>query len=241
MRIIRKMADKAANRRLEGVTVAFLGDSLTQGCFEIYKKENGHIETVYDKRHSYAMHVFDILCTLIPIVTVNIIGAGISGDNAPGGLARVERDILRHEPDLTVVCYGLNDCSRDGDSVDRYVSALGEIFEKLRAGGSEVIFMTPNMMNTRVSAHLSDPDFIAIAESCAAMQNDGVFDAHIDAAKALCAQRGVPVCDCYAIWKRLVACGVDTTDLLSNKINHPTREMNRLFAQELVRVMFTAE
>jgi hypothetical protein len=35
--------------------------------------------------------------------------------------------------------------------------------------------------------------------------------------------------------------GVDTTDLLSNKINHPTREMNRLFAQELVRVMFTAE
>ena len=27
-------------------------------------------------------------------------------------------------------------------------------------------------------------------------------------------------------------------ELLSNKINHPTREMNKLFAYELVRTMF---
>ena len=98
--------------------------------------------------------------------------------------------------------------------------------------------MTPNMMNTRVSPHLTDPDFVALAKRTAELQNDGVFDAHIEAARMLCRERGVAVCDCYAIWKKLAAGGVDTTELLSNKINHPTREMNRVFAYELVKTMF---
>jgi hypothetical protein len=49
----------------------------------------------------------------------------------------------------------------------------------------------------------------------------------------------VPLCDCYAIWKMLYENGVNTTELLSNKINHPTREMNKLFAYELVRTLFS--
>ena len=99
------------------------------------------------------------------------------------------------------------------------------------------IFMTPNMMNTKVSLHLKDSDFIELAKDTAFKQNEGFFDAHIDAARTLCAQMKVPVCDCYAIWKKLAESGVDTTELLSNKINHPTREMNKLFAYELVRTM----
>ncbi len=239
MKIIEKLAAKTADHmNHEGVTVAFLGDSVTQGCFEIYKKEDNAIETVFDKRFSYEMGVFDILCTLFPVATVNIINAGISGDRAPRGLLRVDHDVIRHEPDLTVVCYGLNDCSEDEGSIEEYIHALGEIFDKIKASGSELIFMTPNMMNTRVSPHLTDPDFVALAKRTTELQNDGVFDAHIEAARVLCRERGVAVCDCYAIWKKLAAGGVDTTELLSNKINHPTREMNRVFAYELVKTMF---
>jgi hypothetical protein len=90
------------------------------------------------------------------------------------------------------------------------------------------------MMNTKVSPHLTDPDFIELAKGTAYKQNEGFFDAHIDAARALCREMGVPVCDCYAIWKQLEANGVDTTELLSNKINHPTRQMNWLFATSLL-------
>ena len=90
MKIIEKMKAKAKdNFNREGVTIAFLGDSVTQGCFEIYKTEDNRIETVFDKKASYEMGVFDILCTLFPSVTVNIINAGISGDCAPRGLRRV--------------------------------------------------------------------------------------------------------------------------------------------------------
>ena len=233
------MAAKAKdNFNAEGVTIAFLGDSVTQGCFEIYKDENNRIETVFDKRASYEMGVFDIFCTLFPSVTVNIINAGISGDTATRGVHRVERDVLRHKPDLCVVCYGLNDCATDNDSIHRYVDSLRKIFWAIRESGSELIFMTPNMMNTAVSPHMTDPDFIAIAEQCARKQNGGAFDAHIDAARRLCLEMHIPICDCYALWKRLSDSGVDTTNLLSNKINHPTREMNKMFAYELVKTMF---
>lgn len=242
MRIIRKLTTKTGGpMHYEGVTIAFLGDSVTQGCFEIYKKENAEIETVFDKRYSYEMYVFEALNMLFPAATVNIINAGISGDRSTRGLARLERDVIRHAPDLTVVCYGLNDCSREDESIGRYTAALEGIFEKLRASGSEIIFLTPNMMNTRISPHLTDPDFIRVASNTAEFQNDGTFDAHIDAAKELCRKMNIAICDCYGIWKMLWANGVDTTELLSNKINHPTRDMNKLFAYELIKTMFTAD
>lgn len=239
MKIIEKMSAKARdNFNAEGVTIAFLGDSVTQGCFELYKKQDGGIDTIFDKMGSYEMGVFDIFSTLFPTVPVNIINAGISGDSAPRGLARVGRDVLRHEPDLVVVCYGLNDCGNSEDSIPKYVTALKGIFEQIIESGSELIFMTPNMMNTKISHFLTEPSFIEIAKTTAQKQNDGVFDAHIDAARKLCVEMNVTVCDCYALWKTLYESGVDTTELLSNQINHPTRKMNKMFSYELVKTMF---
>ena len=241
MEIIKKMTAKAVDNSMEGVTIAFLGDSVTQGCFEIYKNESGVIEPVFDKRHSYPQYLYNMFCTLFPSVNLNIINAGISGDKAPKGLERLERDIVRHCPDLTVVCYGLNDCSTEEKSVEAYTNALEGIFRRLKAEDIEIIFMTPNMMNTGISVHLHDEDFLDIAKKTAMMQNEGVFDAHIEAARRLCGQYGIPVCDCYSIWRKLDESGVDVTELLSNKINHPTREMNKIFAQELIRTMFLTE
>jgi hypothetical protein len=153
----------------------------------------------------------------------------------------LERDVLRHQPDLTVVCYGLNDCDLKEESIGRYTGALRGIFEKLREAGSEIIFMTPNMMNTRISPYLTDPDFVKVAVRCEERQTKGAFDAHMDAARGLCREMNVPVCDCYALWKRMDEKGVDVTELLANKINHPTREMNALFAYELVRTLLTED
>ena len=240
MKIFEKMAQKAKdNFHQEGVTIAFLGDSVTQGCFEIYKKENNAIEAIYDKRHSYEQYLYDMMAHLFPTVPVNIINAGISGDNAPHGSKRVAKDVLRHEPDLVVVCYGLNDCRETEAGILPYIQGLSEIFNQVQNNGCELIFMTPNMMNTTISPHLTDPDFIHIAEACAVKQNSGAFDAHIQAAKMICAERGIPVCDCYSIWKSLSQNGVNVTELLSNKINHPTREMNYMFAYELIKTMLS--
>ena len=50
----------------------------------------------------------------------------------------------------------------------------------------------------------------------------------------------ISICDCYSMWKEL-STKTDTTLLLANRINHPTREMNWLFAYSLVETIFEAE
>ena len=167
MNIMKLLAAKAKdNRNTRLVTIAFPGDSVTRGCFEIYRKSETKIDTVFDKNNAYHADVAKIPAVLFPSVPVNIVNAGISGDNAPHGPEWMEQDVLRYNPDLTVVCYSLNDCDGEVQQVGRYTHALGEIFEKLR--------------------HRQ---------------------------------------------------GVDVTELLANKINHPTREMNWLFAVSPVDTM----
>ena len=239
MKIIEKFNKRIRDHyKSEGVTIAFIGDSVTEGCFELYKLGERAADAVCDKMSSYEMGVFEILATLYPSVPVNIINAGVSGDTAPWGLERIDRHVIRHEPDLCVVCYGLNDCGLDPERPERYRKALTGIFDKLESAGIEILFMTPNMMNTKVSPHITDPFIKEIAEAKIQYQTGGYFDKLIDIARDICRERGIALCDCYAIWKTLYEAGVDTTELLSNKINHPTREMNKLFAYELVKCMF---
>ena len=226
----------------ESVTVAFLGDSVTEGCFELYRTESGDVKSVLDKENAYATRFVKILNYLFPNVPVKSVNAGIAGDHSRNGAKRVAQDVIPHKPDLTVVCYGLNDCGDKVIYAERYVNALESIFDQLRACGSEVVFMTPNMMNTEVSADLVTmrlgEEQVKYAEGTMRRQNEGLFDAHLEAAKALCARKDVPVCDCYALWKRLAAVGADTTALLCNRINHPDREMHAMFAYELVKTVF---
>lgn len=69
---------------------------------------------------------------LYPEVPVNIVNAGISGDCAEGGLKRLERDVLSYNPDLIVVCYGLNEVGKSKDGLDLYINSLWGIFTKIK-------------------------------------------------------------------------------------------------------------
>ncbi len=218
-------------------TLAFLGDSVTQGCFELYLTEQGKVETVFDPRHGYHHILQDILCEIYPNVPINYIYAGISGDNAAGGLARLERDVLTYSPDLTVVSFGLNDCTHGHEGLLTYKTSLSEIFTRLKAAGSEVIFMTENMMNTSVNKNEIRTQFSEIAQSTMSRQNGGMLDIYFDTARSVAAEHGIPVCDVYAKWKALYDSGADINHLLSNGINHPTRPMHSLFAYSLLDIL----
>ena len=68
-----------------------------------------------------------------------------------------------------MVCYGLNDVNGE---LENYANSLDLIFKKIKNAGCEVIFMTPNMLNTRVTgAILKD-----YAEKTAQYQNGGKMD-----------------------------------------------------------------
>jgi acyl-CoA thioesterase-1 len=173
------------------------------------------------------------LQTLFPNAPITIHNAGISGDNAQGGLARLERDVLRHQPDLTVVCFGLNDSGRREAGMDDYENGLRGIFRKLKAADVQTVFLTPNMKNTYVSPMIPFQALQDVALNCADQQNHGVMDAYMERARQVCREEGVPVCDVYRKWKQLYEAGIDITMLLSNYINHPTRQLHSLFADSL--------
>jgi lysophospholipase L1-like esterase len=239
MKIIDKIRRKQDDMRgSPAPTIAFFGDSVTHGCFELYMANESTVTTVYDPAHAYHKYVKDIFAKLYPTVQLNIINAGISGDSAEGGVARIDRDVIRFSPDLTVVCFGLNDSTKPLEFREKYCGNLKIIFEKLRACGSEVIFMTPNMMNTRIPYGEFNDAIEAMANRTKDVENGDVLYRMLEEAKELAKDSGVKVCDCYARWRRLAACGVDTTALLANKINHPDRDMNWLFAVSLVETMF---
>ena len=234
-----RFARKAAD--LNGaapVTAAFLGDSVTQGCFEVFRVRDRDLDTVYDAEAVYHSHLKKELHRLFPRVPVNMINAGISGGSAPQGADRIERDVLRFSPDLVVVCFGLNDVHGGQEKLSLYSRSLERIFDRLHEASIETVFMTPNMMNTQISPHICDPVIREYALSFSQIQNSGLFDVYMEEAKRVCDRAGVPVCDVYSRWKAYHAVGVDVTELLSNYLNHPTRAMHELFSHELLRLLF---
>ena len=217
------------------VTIVFLGDSVTQGCFECYKKADS-IETVFDAASAFGARLKYMLNLLYPKIQVNVIDSGISGDSAKGGLKRIERDVLRFAPDLVVVGFALNDSTRGREAAEDYEKDLTEIVERVKSAGSECILLTPNAMCTGVSPHLTE--FMSgYAVNFAKIQNDGTLDEYVKRIKTVAENENIPVCDVYDKWKKMIATGVDVTELLANKLNHPIREMHYYTAFMLLQTI----
>ena len=209
------------------ITIVALGDSVTHGAVAA-----GEInyETVYWNRLRKKLNA---ACAAIP---VNVINAGINGTTASRSVKRLDNQVLCHRPDLVIVCFGLNDIN---GTLEAYLTALRTIFERCAASGAEVIFMTPNMLNTHV-VEGTEERYAAYAVKTAAWQNGRRMDLYMESACALAREMEIPVCDCYAKWKELSRTQ-DVTDLLANYINHPTKEMHELFAESLFEMVMGDE
>jgi lysophospholipase L1-like esterase len=234
MRITEKII--AHNKNFAGtppVLMAFLGDSVTHGCFEVYVAANGGLDCIYDYESVYHNQLKKRLEEICPASPVNILDAGVSGGSAPYGLNRLDRDILRFSPDFVSVCFGLNDACSGEDGLLNYTNALDGIFKKLKSADIETVFLTPNCMNTYVDSRIEFDKLKQIAEDIAKIQNSGMLTRYIDAAKEICHKNNVPVCDAYGRWINMQKSGIDTTLLLSNHINHPTRPLHKLFSDML--------
>ncbi len=215
--------DRAGLEQNGPITIVAFGDSVTHGALV------GEIDydTVY---WNLLRRKINAVRNYVP---VNVINAGIGGITAKKSLARLDSQVLKHEPDLVIVCFGLNDVN---GTLEDFLGALREIFTRCLASGTDVIYLSPNMLNTYV-AEDTEARWLEYAAKTAQMQNEGRMDRYIEGACALARELGVTVCDCYAAWKERSKTE-DTTMLLCNRINHPTREMHHLFADMLFDTIF---
>ena len=243
MEFLKKLAKKeGAPSNNAPVTVGFLGDSVTNGCFELRTftdaDGNSAFLDTFDHENSYSVYVRKILLTLYPHAQINIINAGISGDRAEKALKRVDRDLLPFHPDVTVVCFGLNDSVKGEGYLPTYRQCLKEIVRKIKKSGSEVILMTPQPLCARPHPMVTDKQLHEYAIEFSEIFKNGLFGRYMDTAKAVATEEGAVVCDVYAKWMAMHENGVDITELLANYLNHPKREMHWLFAHSLVETMF---
>ena len=206
------------------INIVAFGDSVTHGALS-YGEIN--FETVYWNL------LRKKICEVRNYVPVNVINAGIGGITAATSIERMDAQVFAHNPDLIIICFGLNDVNFE---LDEYCNALETIFGKCNEKGVDSIFLTPNMLNTYVALEPHERHY-DYAHKTAEMQNSGRMDLFMSSAKEIAQKHNIPVCDCYAKWKELSKTE-DTTLLLANKINHPTQEMHELFAEELFKTIF---
>lgn len=217
------------------ITVAFLGDSVTQGCFEVYKNGENSVETVYDAKSAYSAKFKEFLNVLYPDAIIHIINAGISGDNSENGLNRMDEDVLQYHPDMLVVSYGLNDAGTFGAAgVGDYAARLKKIFEKAKSAGADVLYLTQNYMTNEVSVRISDPLIKRIAADCVKVQNDKILKKYFEAGKVVAEEEGVLIVDGYSVWESLEKANVEVTELLANRINHPVRVYHAYIAIKII-------
>ena len=219
MRVKDKILLSLADLEVHGpVNIVIFGDSVSHG----YLVDTVDYENVYWNRLKKKLNAFR------DIIPVNMINAAIGGTTAKASLKRMENQVFRHDPDLVIICFGLNDVN---GPLEEYLDALQQIFQRCRAFGCDAIFMTPNMLNTYVAAD-TPAEHLEYAHVTAQMQTGGRMDAYMAAAADLARGMGIPLCNCYAAWKKLAETE-DITMLLANRINHPTSEMHGLFADML--------
>ena len=205
------------------INIVILGDSVSHAAFADYHNYDAVYWSVLQKK----------LRAVRDYVPINMICAAVGGTTAKDALLRLSRDVLCHHPDLVIVCFGLNDVN---GSLEDYLDSLREIFSRCKAAGSDVIFLSPNMLNTTVDPAVTPAQYFEYAHKTAEMQNGGRMDTFIYSAMDLAKEMGVSVCDCYSEWKKLSE-AQDVTYLLSNRINHPTEKMHGLFADKLFELI----
>lgn len=212
------MLDRYGLEQYGPVNIVVFGDSVSHGAVNGYNDyENVYWNLLKQKLNNFRDYM-----------PINMINASVGGTVAKSAINRMERDVFGHNPDLIIICFGLNDVN---GSLEDYLEPLKKIFERCTQVGCDAVFLTPNMLNTYV-ADDTPTQHLEYAFKTAEMQNGGRMDKYIYEAVKLAEKMNIPVCDCYSRWKKLSETQ-DTTKLLANRINHPISEMHKLFADTL--------
>jgi lysophospholipase L1-like esterase len=115
-----------------GDKIAFLGDSITQGG---KSSPSGYVNLVSQGLAANG-------------VTVEVIGAGISGHKSNQMLDRLEKDVLSKKPQWMTLSCGVNDVwhGQNGVLIDDYKKNITAIVDQAQAAGIQVVILTSTMI-----------------------------------------------------------------------------------------------
>lgn len=198
---------KTLARLIDGrpTKIVCIGDSVTG----IYYHTGG--------RRAYPEMLAIALKRQFPRGEMCVVNAGVSGTTAADGLARLERDVLMHQPDLVTIMFGLNDMA--AYSTDMFRENLAQLIQRCQEAGSEVLLCTPNAVEETKGRPISK-----LAE-------------YVDVVRALGNEHQVPVVDiCQAFEEVRRKDAAEFSLLLSDPI-HPNMDGHKLTASVLAQAI----
>lgn len=229
-RFFERVREKGCDAAQPPVLIVAFGDSVTQGAMALGKWDP---ESVYHRKFQQELE------SVFPSTTFSTINAGVGGSSARQSIARVPRDILRHQPDLVLIAFGLNDCGGGSEALPDFAAALGEIIHAVRTETeADIILLTPPHMATKRtgSVHV---DHVGVVDGFIQSQNNGTLALYAEVIRQVAREEVIALADIHAEWTRLRASGVDTNSWLSNGINHPDTQGHRLAATTLFTTLFS--
>jgi lysophospholipase L1-like esterase len=183
------------------VTIVCLGDSVTG----VYYHTGG--------RRAYPEMLELAIRKALPQAQVKVINAGISGHATTQGLARLDRDVLQHKPDLVTISFGLNDMTRLTE--EQFVANLKTLVVRCREAKAQVVLCTPNAVITTSGRPVEK-----LVRYC-------------DRIRELGRTLKVPVCDQFAAGESLRAKDPWAWRLTMSDEIHPNMDGHKRMAQEL--------
>jgi len=186
-------------------TIVCLGDSVTG----VYYHTGG--------RRAYPEMLELAIRKAVPQAQVKVINAGISGHTTIQGLARLDRDVLQHKPNLVTISFGLNDMTRVPE--DQFVANLTTLVARCRDAKAQVVLCTPNAVISTDSRPVEK-----LIRYC-------------DRIRELGRSLNVPLCDQFAAGESLRAKDAWAWRLTMSDEIHPNMDGHRRMAQELCRTV----
>jgi lysophospholipase L1-like esterase len=119
------------------VTIVALGDSITEITFHT----RGHMNWTGLLSEAIFETYGNGVCTLI--------NSGKCASNYAEALERLDRDVLRYNPDLVILSMGMNDAGHGTDYLETFKGQVREMVGTIRQNcGSEILIRTPNPVVT---------------------------------------------------------------------------------------------
>ena len=187
------------------VTIVCLGDSVTG----VYYHTGG--------RRAYPEMLEVAIKQAIPNANAKVINAGISGHTTENGLARLDRDVLMHKPDLVTISFGLNDMSRMSE--EQYGKNLETLIARCRDAKAQVVLCTPNSVITTGGRPIEK------------------LKRYCDVIHQTAQSLKVPVCDQFAAGEAFRAKDAWAFRCILSDEIHPNMDGHKLMAQELCRTI----
>jgi lysophospholipase L1-like esterase len=202
---------RAADRNLKTARLMEAGQSVRIVCF------GDSITGVYyhtGGRRAWCDLLGVALNRIYPKARIEMINAGISGNNTAAALKRMEVDVLTHNPQLVVVMFCMNDVA--GLTPEAFRANLAEIVRRSRDRGAEVVLMTPN------SIYPDDP-----------RRPPSRVVQYVEIVRQVGLELSVPVADCFRAYEEIRDIDRRAWIQLMSDTLHPNLRGHKLFAEEV--------